>query len=198
MSPWAWALLPAVGALIGWLTNLVAVRMLFHPRRRIGGFQGLLPRRQQELAASVGRVVGEELVSLESLLQPLAEADLSQQFTGLVDTVLERKIDELRKIPLIGGLLTPDRLGGIKQALVSELVKAQPALVGKLREIAEERVDIGDMARERLASFDLDRLEQVVKKVAAREFRAIERWGAILGLLVGLGQAALLSCLAAG
>ena len=47
-------LLPIIAALIGWSTNYLAVKMLFHPRLplRIMGFsiQGVFPKRQKQLA----------------------------------------------------------------------------------------------------------------------------------------------------
>ena len=55
-------LLPLIAAFTGWVTNLVAIRMLFHPRHewRILGLriQGILPKRQPDLARKVGQVVG--------------------------------------------------------------------------------------------------------------------------------------------
>ena len=51
-------LLPLIAALIGWLTNLIAVKMLFHPRKSINlGFfsvQGVFPKRQKALAKKLG------------------------------------------------------------------------------------------------------------------------------------------------
>jgi len=44
---WTWCLFPVIAAIIGWGTNYLAVRMLFHPRqeKRILGlsFQGVFP-----------------------------------------------------------------------------------------------------------------------------------------------------------
>ncbi|MEL6714072.1 MAG: DUF445 family protein, partial [Planctomycetota bacterium] len=58
-----WLLLPLVGALIGYGTNRLAVRMIFRPIEpvRILGFrvQGLIGRRQAEIARSIGGVVGD-------------------------------------------------------------------------------------------------------------------------------------------
>ncbi|MFW5830079.1 MAG: DUF445 domain-containing protein, partial [Planctomycetota bacterium] len=36
-----WILMPLIGALIGYATNWLAIRMLFRPRRPVLGFQGL-------------------------------------------------------------------------------------------------------------------------------------------------------------
>ena len=60
MQDWLWTL-PLVGASVGYATNWLAVKMLFHPRApvRVLGltFLGLIPRRRKEIAASVAATV---------------------------------------------------------------------------------------------------------------------------------------------
>src|SRR5258708_4122110 len=103
MMDWVpWVMLPTVGGAIGWATNLVAIRMLFHPPRPMLGLHGLLPRRQRELAASVGQVVGTELVPADDLLKGLDGADLTPYLRDLLDQAITAKLEEVRKIPLIG------------------------------------------------------------------------------------------------
>ena len=59
--------LPLTGALIGWITNLLAIRLLFHPRRPLRlwplpfKIQGLLPKRREELAENIADIVSEQL-----------------------------------------------------------------------------------------------------------------------------------------
>lgn len=187
-----WVLLPGVGAVIGYATNWVAIKMLFRPRRRRLGLQGLLPRRQHDLASSVGRVVGEDLVDLDRLLAPFAAADLRPHFERLMDEVIERKVRDYRSLPILGTLLTADNLAGLRDTAVDELVAHQGELVEALKELAREHVDVGAVVEERIRAFELDTLETVVDRVARTEFRAIELWGALLGLLIGLVQAFLL------
>lgn len=188
-----WILLPVVGALIGWITNWVAIRMLFHPRQRRWGMQGLLPRRQSELAKSIGGVVGGELVDMQALFAPLLALDLRPHFERLVDGVLDRKLADLRSIPLLGSLFKPQTLRPIRDGVIDELVRQSPEIMQQLIAAAQQKVDIAKMVEEKVAAFDLDRLEAVVQKVAGTEFRAIEIWGAVLGAVIGLGQAALLA-----
>ena len=59
---------PAVGAVIGYFTNYVAVKMLFHPKNpiKIGGYTlpftpGMIPKRKKDLAKAIGRAVEDEL-----------------------------------------------------------------------------------------------------------------------------------------
>jgi uncharacterized membrane protein YheB (UPF0754 family) len=187
-----WVTSAAVGALIGWATNLIAIKMLFHPRRRILGVQGLLPRRQRELARDVGHVIATELVHVEDLLAGLDRVDLEPHLAALLDKGISAKVGDLRKLPLVGALISDDLVRGLRNAFLKEMLAAQPAIIAQIKELATSRIDIEEIAATKLASFDLDRLEQVVNQVARNEFRAIEWYGAMLGALIGLAQPAVM------
>ncbi len=67
-----WVLPPLLGALIGYVTNALAIRMLFRPlsRIRIGPIPvpftpGVIPRRREELAESIGRMVSRDLLTTD-------------------------------------------------------------------------------------------------------------------------------------
>ena len=82
---------PLVGGVIGYITNDLAIRMLFRPRKAvyIGKFHvpftpGLIPSQQGRIASSIGGVVSGQLLNEETLRQTL----LSQ---GTLDT-LRRKV----------------------------------------------------------------------------------------------------------
>lgn len=49
-------LIPFIGALIGLITNWIAVKMLFHPRKKIFGIQGVIPKRKKDIAKRIGNV----------------------------------------------------------------------------------------------------------------------------------------------
>ena len=75
-------LLPFIAAGIGWVTNYLAVKMLFHPRKevRVLGFQiqGVFPKRQTALAEKLGDLVSEELFSIEEVtvkIHDIAKSD---------------------------------------------------------------------------------------------------------------------------
>ena len=65
---WLLFLLPLIAALIGWMTNYIAVKMLFHPKepKKIVGitFHGVFPKRQNVLAEKLGQLVADELFSI--------------------------------------------------------------------------------------------------------------------------------------
>lgn len=79
-----------VATVHGYLGAWLAVRMLFRPRQPVKIFgltifpQGMIPRHRERLANAIGKAVGEELVSQDTILEELFEKDF-----------LRRKIDDL-------------------------------------------------------------------------------------------------------
>lgn len=197
-STWLpWILLPGVGALIGYATNWLAIKMLFHPRKKRWGLQGLLPRRQADLAESVGRIVADDLLNADTLLSQFDHIDLAPAFSRLVDRAIERKSEELRSIPLIGAFITPERLRSLRNALLDEVLQSRSQIINELKSVARQHLDIAALVQSRLLAFDLRELEELIHRVASREFRSIEIWGALLGTLIGLAQAGILALVAA-
>jgi len=77
---------PLVGAVIGFITNVIAIRMLFRPLKevRIFGIRlpftpGILPRQRHRLALSIGAMVERELLTPEIVKQRLAREDVREK-----------------------------------------------------------------------------------------------------------------------
>lgn len=79
---WKILLMPVIGAVIGYVTNWIAVKMLFRPRREVFVFgkrlpftPGVIPKGQGRLARAVGRAVEEQLLTREILEEVLLSDD---------------------------------------------------------------------------------------------------------------------------
>ena len=73
---------PVIGAVIGYFTNYIAVKMLFRPRKevRLLGVKlpftpGIIPKRRAELAKAIGNTVGNRLLTKEAVLDVLLRGD---------------------------------------------------------------------------------------------------------------------------
>ena len=70
-------LLPLIAALIGWATNYLAIKMLFHPHqpKKILGltFHGVFPKRQSQIAEKLGKLVANELFSMRDVAQKIED-----------------------------------------------------------------------------------------------------------------------------
>ena len=64
-------LIPFISAFIGWFTNWVAIKMLFHPKKPIKilgiTFIGIFQKRQVQFAEKLGKLVSDELLSFQDI-----------------------------------------------------------------------------------------------------------------------------------
>lgn len=89
---------PAFGALIGYFTNYVAIKMLFRPLkpyyifgRRVPFTPGLIPSKREKLAEAIAKVVKENLLTEEVIRKRLNEEEIKRSLKSLAG----RFIDEL-------------------------------------------------------------------------------------------------------
>ena len=189
--------LPFVAALIGWFTNYVAVKMLFRPRNpvRILGitFQGLVPRRQADLAEKIADTVEENLISHRDVQNVLQSDETKAEIERIIECQIDIFLREkLNSIPMVGMFLQGEILTQIKGKLVAELRSTVPVLLDSLIERVESNLDFRKVVREKVESFDLLKLESIIYGISAKELRTIEILGGVLGFVVGLVQLALL------
>ena len=89
-----------VGALSGGITNAVAVWMLFHPydARGVGALriQGAIPKNKARLAKSIGKTVGERLLTEEDLARQLSAPGLREAFDKAIAVFLDRAFNTPR------------------------------------------------------------------------------------------------------
>ena len=85
-------------------------------------------------------------------------------------------------------LVTPEIAGRLTDLLMDELQKEIPGLIDSLFESVEKKIDFRKIIRQKIEGFDLIRLESIIYAIAARELKAIEVFGGILGFIVGVLQ----------
>jgi uncharacterized membrane protein YheB (UPF0754 family) len=189
-------LTPFITAGIGWLTNWVAIQMLFHPRVPMRIFywkwQGLIPRRQQQLAIESAEIIEREILQQHMILNEIRKIELGPHLEGAAHAIVWERIGpQLRAIPLIGGFINDSTLAKFEVIAASAIQEEAKPLMEKVATQFEATVNLKQMIEDNIAAFDLDRLESIVNQVARREFKTIERLGAVLGFIIGCIQVAL-------
>ena len=88
---WKMIAAPLVGAIIGYLTNWIAVKMLFHPRyeiriwgRKLPFTPGVIPKGQPRLARGIGNVVKNQLLTTEVMSGILLSDNMKNQLADAV------------------------------------------------------------------------------------------------------------------
>ncbi len=87
---------PVIGAFIGYLTNRIAIKMLFRPLKawRVGGFRvpmtpGVIPSKRGELAQNMGEVVGDHLLTSSEVGKGLQRIVFQEHLHSLIQQRLE-------------------------------------------------------------------------------------------------------------
>jgi uncharacterized membrane protein YheB (UPF0754 family) len=92
-----WWLLPIAGVIIGYVTNLLAIKMIFEPaeERRIGPFKlhGLFLRRQPEVAAVYGEIIAEDIVTIGNIGDDLLNGPRSDRTRYMIESAMRPAID---------------------------------------------------------------------------------------------------------
>ncbi|MDM5336828.1 DUF445 family protein [Fictibacillus enclensis] len=165
--------LVVVGAIIGGLTNLIAIRMLFRPYKpwKIGKYQvpftpGLIPKRRHELAIKMGETVKNHLLTAEGIQSKVTDPAFIDEITSLVkteakgflesDITLQRFLAEQLNVSNAEAVISEkatsfvqDKLNAIldevKEQTISELLPSSmtAAVDGKIGGAAQFIVDKG-------------------------------------------------------
>ncbi|NCI46942.1 DUF445 domain-containing protein [Sediminibacterium soli] len=193
-----WVLVPLISACIGWLANRMAVWLLFHPRKpiMIFGFtlQGIFPGRQQSLAAKLGRLVADELFSFDELGKKIAEpgnaAGIIPQAEAHIDHFLKVKLAE--KMPMISMFIGEKTIAELKSVFMTELQELFPVIMSGYIANLKDQLDLEKIVREKINGYSSEQLERRLNETLSRELRLLPLGGAVLGLLIGLIQVAVM------
>ena len=198
MSPLLYFLVfPAVGALVGWFTNWLAILMLFRPREPIRIFwwslQGVIPSRHAQLAERIADTVENNLLTQDDLEKAMSGVNWHDEVDRLIERVLHEKGPGgiIEKIPGLSQAWKNIVLPSLQEVLSREVVRFingyGQRFVGRLR----ESVDIRGIVRDKVLEFETEAMETLITTVAKREFGHIQVVGAITGAVIGVVQGAI-------
>ena len=186
-------LAPVIGAFIGWGTNYIAIRMLFRPVKPIKipliniSLQGVVPKRQAQLAVTIGEAVERDLLSGKQIIKQLEEEIAKGNLVECISPLIKARV--LAKIPNFIPISIKSMVGNIVEDIVCrEAPHLIAETVDKMSGELENSLKIGKMVEERVKNFSLPEMERLILDVAAKELRHIEVLGGVLGFIIGLVQ----------
>ena len=181
-------------AFIGWITNFIAIKMLFHPRRpvQVGSLtvQGIFPKRQKALAMNLAAVIEGELLSHDDIRQAMQRPEFSARLKERIQDgfteFLSQRLGSLN--PMIAMFLDSAMMEKIRGMLDKELDRIVPGLLETAVGELETSLDFRRIIQDKIENLSMERLEVLLMSIMAREFRFIEVVGAVLGAAIGLIQ----------
>ena len=192
-------LLVFIGAMIGWITNFIAIKMLFRPYKEINliffKIQGLLPKRRNEIGNSIAEVVNNELVSVKDIISKISPEDIEENIGLIVDRILESRLKEeiVKNFPMAAFFLSDSMLEKIKHIIKQSILDHKEEMINVFAEYLENKVDIKSIIVEKVNGFSLEKIEEIIITLAKKELKHIEYIGAVLGGIIGLVQFAVVT-----
>lgn len=177
---------PLIGAIIGYFTNYIAVKMLFKPHHpiRIGSCRlpftpGLIPKRKDELAGAIGNAIGDVLLTKSDLAKAIPSASVKNSISReLWDKFCESKESLVSVGQAITAYVPEDKYEQMRERL-EELIteKAMDAL--RQMDISQMVVTEGTQAiKDKLQGSMLAMMlnDQLLQSMAAPVGEEVERY----------------------
>lgn len=185
-------LIVLISAIIGWITNYLAIKMLFRPYKEINlglfKIQGLIPRRRAEIGQGIANVIEKELISVKDVIENIDRDKFSLKLEELIDQILQKKLKSKLKemFPLMQFFLTDNVMSEISSTIKNVVMENQDKIIEVFSNYAEDNIKFTLIISEKISSFSLDKLEKIIIELAKKELKHIEVIGGILGGIIGL------------
>lgn len=186
-------ILATVGALIGWTTNVIAIKLLFRPIEPVRlpltnlTLQGLMPKRKREIAKNIGETVENELVSIEEIIDKMIEgSDKTMIIEALKKRIME--LAEMKMPPFV-----PSAMKGMIMSFIGDTIDENAdeminEISEKIVHEATEKVSIALIIEEKINAFPFEKLEEIILGIAKKELKHIEYLGGVIGFVIGIVQ----------
>lgn len=193
--PLVFAGMPIVAAIIGYVTKLAALRMMFVPIEPVGigplKWQGILPKRAARMASTIVDTMTRDLIDARDIIGRLDLQRMLTQVEGPLLTSLESiardVLDEVQ--PGLWESL-PARA---RSSILTRLQEEAPVVLDRMvTELGENIDDVFDLKHMVVSNLIRDKalLNEIFHRIGKREFRFIANSGIPFGAAIGLVQAA--------
>ena len=187
-----------ISAAIGWITNWVAIKMLFRPHNEINlglfKIQGLIPKRRAEIGIGIADVIQNELISIKDVIANIDRKEFSKRLNDLIDDVLEKnlKTKVKEKFPVMQMFFSDKMAKDVSNTIKGIVMENQEKIFEIFSNYAEENINFSTIITDKISNFSLEKLEEIINGLAKKELKHIEVIGAVLGAFIGLVQYLLL------
>ena len=170
---------PLIGSLLGYYTNWIAIKLLFWPKQKILGIQGLLQKRKGMLAVKISEIIREYLLNIDELKKVVDKNKVKDSINKLVDKTLVY-------FPHIGKKILSKI---IREVTYLYFFDKNGYIKDEMLELALSDADLENIIKEKINGYDIGQIEKIIKSVSKTELSFILMTGGILGFLIGIIEA---------
>lgn len=186
-------LIPIISAVVGWLTNYLAVKMMFYPIRFVGikapylGWQGLIPNKRKQMAEiSVDLILG-KLLSVHDLANRLEHQEISHAIERRLKQVLKKIVNEVMQesAPKVWAAMPAQAKNLIYARIEADIPNVVEKLVSDFQYNIVEILDLKSLVVDYLSDHPA-LINEIFLSAGNKEFPFIIRSGLYFGFLLGI------------
>jgi len=189
--------IPLISALVGWITNYLAVKMMFYPLEFVGippifGWQGLIPAKRRQMAEIEVELVLGKLLSVEELASRLDPQELTNAIEHRLQQVVRKIVNEVMEesAPQLWAALPVQGKNLVYRRIEDDIPYVVSKMVEDFQHNVNEILDIKELVVEQLVNSP-ELINEIFLRSGEREFPFIVRSGFYFGFLFGLPTMAL-------
>jgi uncharacterized membrane protein YheB (UPF0754 family) len=179
--------MPVFGAVIGWCTDWLAIKLVFFPRerRKILGvpLQGVFQRRRDEVAKQYAAVVARDVMTLPNLVDGVLNGPQADRVRAMVREVVEQAIDD--QAGLARHLVGANRFTELKKTAADRAVRYLPTTMLTAERYATEALDIRDTIATKMRRLTRVEYEALLRPAFRQDEWKLIAVGAVIGAIIG-------------
>jgi uncharacterized membrane protein YheB (UPF0754 family) len=193
--PEGWVL-PAAGFLVGYITNWLAMNLIYEPREpvQIGPFkiQGVFIKRQREVATQFADVIADKVLTPEKMVQHISEGPNRQRLLDILEGQVEQSMKEYERDAMVAMLVSNDKLEEAKADLLDRVRNADMSDSRQIKTFADQSRRIHAQMEENLGALDADQFGGILRPVFQKDEWKLILAGGVIGTAIGALQVAVL------
>lgn len=186
-----WWVLPMAGVAVGYLTNWIALKVIFLPieERRLGPFrlQGLFIKRQPEAAEKYAEIVADEIVTISNVAENLMYGSQSDRTRKMIRDAIRPEVDRAVGIagPLVRMTTGSDEYERVRERFAADSVDRTIASLHDPEFNTARSEAIRELIRDRIRSLTPESFVQLLRPAFIEDEWMLIVLGAVLGFVAG-------------
>lgn len=189
-----WWILPAGGLLVGYLTNWIAIKIIFEPKQPINIFgyklQGMFLKRQDEVSRVYSDIVQAKLINAKNITQVVLNGSGSGQLLELIELHVNDAIERYVAVaqPYFALGVGSEQYYKMKKLAAQQIFDNTEKYMHYANEYADKALRVGDDLCERMRQLSPEEFEGVLRPAYEADEWKLILTGAILGMIAGFMQ----------
>ncbi|HMZ61206.1 MAG TPA: DUF445 family protein [Leptospiraceae bacterium] len=190
-----WWTLPIQGIIVGYLTNYLALEMIFRPYEEkqylFFKYQGLFLKRQDEVSRQYSSFVATHILNARNILEEILYGQAADAVLNIIRNTAIKSVENTASVakPVISVAIGTEKYKQIKKDIVDRMMQLAPKSIERIEGYVTKSMDLEETMYQRMRKLSPQEFESVLRSAFQEDELLLILIGAVLGAIVGLGQA---------